>query len=194
MWHSGPCSLCCTNVSICKKVGKEKVAAKTQGKVSCCHCCVHETLSSGGVLGMYGSCGFSCWELVPNVAKPSGLVAGDRDWALPIQKLQPRNGWIPGVGKAGGKAAWWSWAPFLDRKRYLCIAQVICECSISLCSRRSWGVQLQEQTDGWMLQPQSITFFQDLGWLQHADIPSDQGFLSGGCANEKVHFNKRIPK
>lgn len=142
MWHSGPCSVCCTNVSICKKVGKEKVTAKTQGAGSCCHCCVHETLSSGGILGMYGSCRFFCWELVPNVAKPSGLVAGNCEWALPIQKLQPRNGWMTGVGKAGGKATWWSWAPFLDRKWYLCITQAICECNISLCSRRCWGVQL----------------------------------------------------
>lgn len=75
LWHHGPCSLCCTNEPICEKVEKEKVAAKPQGAGSCCHVCVHETLFSSGVLGMYVSCGFCCWELVPNVAKPGGLVA-----------------------------------------------------------------------------------------------------------------------
>lgn len=74
MWHHGPCSLCCTYESILEKVEKE-VTAKAQGAGSSCHCCVHETLSSGGVSGMCGSCGFCCWELVPNVTEASGVIA-----------------------------------------------------------------------------------------------------------------------
>lgn len=128
------------------------------------------------------------WELVPNVAKPSGVAPGDCEWALSARKLQPRNGWMAGEGKASGGDRQpgghehLSWTESDTSAQCWPFASAVSPPAARGPGESSWA---GEPVAG-CSSIDAITSFQALGWLRHTDVPTNQGLLFGGSAKEKL--------
>ena len=122
---------------------------------------------------------------------PAVWYPGDCEQALSTQKLvemQPRNGQMAGEGKASrgdrqpGGCEHLSWTDrHTSAQRWPFVSAVSPPAAggpgeSSLVGKRVAGCSSID----------AITSFQALGWLQHTDVPTKQGFLSDGCANEKL--------
>lgn len=116
---------------------------------------------------------------------PAAWYPGDCEQDLSTRKLKPRNRWMAGEGKANqedrhpGGREHLSWIESDNSAQH----------SPFVSPPAAGGPGESSLAGEWVARCSSInafTSFQALGWLQHTNVPTNQGFLSDGCANEKL--------